>query len=788
MKKNELQYEVHRAKSGEVFLRTELIIIYVIEGSVRISTMGLAADLEEEGILLVQPGIEYTIEKSNKAIIGMACYPADLVHRLFRGQDLQLFCNSAADHRNSYQDLRDIFRLVTADYTEKQRLTDCYQEGELLMLLNAVAEHYKINPGHAVHDAEVNDERMQRLMQYTMAHLYEDLSLSVIADELYVSTSTLSRLFKKKMGTYFADYVSHLRVQRSLELLEFTDLSLTQIALECGFSNSGYYSRIFSKEMGEPPSAYREKRRQNRDEILKRQQEEEEKIRKELEEKGHGQVSENLLRRIEITKNNVSDITCPQIWNQAINIGPAADLNKANVQFHVMYLQEHLHFSYVRIWNIFTNELMLSDGVRMGPYNYDLLDQVLDFLTEHHLKPFIDFGRRPNMALDSSGNTVFYHENYIPFAGRENWEHLISDLIEHLIRRYGTVEVSGWIFEMSGTDVYSKERHFRYPKEEFLAAYEFIYRLLRNKLPGARFGGLGAEAVTDKKLLEKFTSGVVERDIIPDFMSFILFPDGKEEKSEIRHMEVIEDLFETYDLRSKGVKLYITEWNPMISNRNYLNDSCYRSAYMASRLSRFLGKADMLIVMAGTDWVSSYIDSVGMVNGGIGLLTKEMIRKPAFYAMEFFNQLGDTLLYEDKNIIVTRKSERELAILCFYEDNFRRYNFLSEEQPDLEAYRLAKCSDEIPLQLTILLNQLIDEGEYVLDQRTLNRSHGSILDEWGRFSFENNLGRQEIKYLDSITMPILAQEHVQVKGQQFKTELILKPEEVTLLRIRRVNS
>ena len=66
-------------------------------------------------------------------------------------------------------------------------------------------------------------------------------------------------------------------------------------------------------------------------------------------------------------------------------------------------------------------------------------------------------------------------------------------------------------------------------------------------------------------------------------------------------------------------------------NRNYLNDSCFRSAYLTAKTVELWGMTDMTAVMGGTDWVSNYIDTNKVLNGGVGILTKDTIGKPAFY-------------------------------------------------------------------------------------------------------------------------------------------------------------
>ena len=140
-----------------------------------------------------------------------------------------------------------------------------------------------------------------------------------------------------------------------------------------------------------------------------------------------------------------------------INIGPMWDLNKANVQFHTLQLNEQLHFRYIRMWNVFSKKMMLNDGKTIGQYNYDSVNQVLDFLVQNRLKPFLDMGRRPDTALRSDGKEVFYEEQYIPFASRENWECMMDDFLSHIVERYGQEEVSGWIFELD-RDCINEER------------------------------------------------------------------------------------------------------------------------------------------------------------------------------------------------------------------------------------------------------------------------------------------------------------------------------------------
>src|SRR6266540_4060776 len=75
-----------------------------------------------------------------------------------------------------------------------------------------------------------------------------------------LSPSHFSYLFKKKTGFPPIEYFNHLKVQKACQYLLFTNLRIKEIALEIGISDSYYFSRMFTKVMGVPPTTYKEKR------------------------------------------------------------------------------------------------------------------------------------------------------------------------------------------------------------------------------------------------------------------------------------------------------------------------------------------------------------------------------------------------------------------------------------------------------------------------------------------------------------------------------------------------
>ena len=99
------------------------------------------------------------------------------------------------------------------------------------------------------------DKRLQMIIEEN----YNDSSFSLMsaAEKLGISNSYLSRIFKKRTGENFLDYLLRFRIDRAKFLLETTSLSNGQIAEKVGFGEGRYFSQVFKKYCGTTPKRYR---------------------------------------------------------------------------------------------------------------------------------------------------------------------------------------------------------------------------------------------------------------------------------------------------------------------------------------------------------------------------------------------------------------------------------------------------------------------------------------------------------------------------------------------------
>lgn len=104
----------------------------------------------------------------------------------------------------------------------------------------------------------MSSDRIQEAINYIQEHLGEDISLEAIASHLSISPYYLSHLFKQLMGISPYQYVLQQRVERAKRLLRKSELTIAEIALECGFANQAHLAKHFRTLVGISPKAYRE--------------------------------------------------------------------------------------------------------------------------------------------------------------------------------------------------------------------------------------------------------------------------------------------------------------------------------------------------------------------------------------------------------------------------------------------------------------------------------------------------------------------------------------------------
>lgn len=100
-------------------------------------------------------------------------------------------------------------------------------------------------------------ERLEKVFEYVEEHYNEAISIDDMAKLSNMSYSYFSRFFKSAMNRNFSDYVNLVRVSKAEHILATADTSVTDIAMDVGFSTSSYFIEQFKKVKGITPKQFR---------------------------------------------------------------------------------------------------------------------------------------------------------------------------------------------------------------------------------------------------------------------------------------------------------------------------------------------------------------------------------------------------------------------------------------------------------------------------------------------------------------------------------------------------
>lgn len=149
--------------------------------------------------------------------------------------------------------LQSIFRQIEEEDKKKEvRYTEMQQLlfRQMLILISRYCSPQNKKP---LGEAET---LVQQIAKYISENYNADLSLDMLSKKFSVSPSHLSRMFKNVTGVGLSEYINICRITAAEKLLTGTDMTVTQVATECGFNDSNYFAAVFKKLKGITPKKY----------------------------------------------------------------------------------------------------------------------------------------------------------------------------------------------------------------------------------------------------------------------------------------------------------------------------------------------------------------------------------------------------------------------------------------------------------------------------------------------------------------------------------------------------
>ena len=103
----------------------------------------------------------------------------------------------------------------------------------------------------------LSPQRERLVKQLILERLGDSLEVTELAQACALSRSHFSRAFKCSTGLSPQDWIRRQRIILAKQLIQYTDMSLTQISLECGFCDQAHFCHLFTRSEGINPFAWR---------------------------------------------------------------------------------------------------------------------------------------------------------------------------------------------------------------------------------------------------------------------------------------------------------------------------------------------------------------------------------------------------------------------------------------------------------------------------------------------------------------------------------------------------
>jgi len=334
---------------------------------------------------------------------------------------------------------------------------------------------------------------------------------------------------------------------------------------------------------------------------------------------------------------------------------------------------DELGFRYIRFHAIF-HDVLGTVRIENGRTVYDWrkIDQLYDALLGMGIKPFVELGFTPR-AMASSPQTIFYWKGNTSHPEPNAWRALVDAFVRHLRGRYGEAEVRSWYFEVwnePNLDGFWE----RADQKAYFDLYETSVRAIKAIDPQLRVGG---PATAGAAWVPEFLDFAANRGLPVDFVATHTYGvDGgflDERGQDDNRLSTNPDAV-TGDVRrvreqiaaSKfpDLPLFFTEWSASYNPRDPVHDSYISAAYVLTKLKATRDLAQGMSYWTFSDLFEEAGPPPTPFHGGFGLINREGIRKPAFFAYKYLNLLrGREVPSADAQSQITTDKGRTAVLL-----------------------------------------------------------------------------------------------------------------------------
>lgn len=792
-----MDFEFDTRNVQDTHFHQNIEIIYVLDGAAEIQIETEKFVLQKGEFLLVNANKRHSLSKVEEELL-IASFRINftqLAEHLGTNQIL-FWCNSGADKNEAYEPLKSVLNRILNRFYDRENEGALYLNSVYYEALYLLTSYFRIkaDDSRLKGNGAPDNSRVFEIQNYVQANYEKQISLNDLAKKLYLSNAYLSKYIKKRFGLSFLEYVNNIRLFHAVDDLLYTEKKITRIALDNGFPTTASFNKAFRDIYNMTPSAYRSSIREMETEEAEQNESE---TREAVEERVKKYLSGNISVQDEVaTKNRelfVTDtkktVPLKRNWSQIINIGKIEALLDSDMQQQILIMKEEIGFSYVRIWNIFVQDMYDEGEDGKWHYNFSRVDRGLDFLVDNGLKPYIELSFKPMDVSYSINSALISKDNEIIFHDRDSYQKVMHDFAAHLINRYGMDVVETWYFELWKDDRLNMQDENGW----YFDCFEIGYRALKRISEKIKVGGAGIALGYDTHQYHRLIQNWKKRQIHPDFLTvysysyLLLQQDGVyfgkrslDSNFTKNQLDIFKEVLKEEQFEPE--ELHITEWNFTISNRNCINDSCGQGAYVMKTCIESIGNADMMGFWHGSDLHSEFYDTDGVLYGESGLLSRDGIKKPSFYAFHFMNFLQSEMLGKTENALLSTNGRGNYTIVCHNCKQFN-YRYTMKEEKDIDVKDIGELYEDLDAIHLKFEIQNVENGDYIMRSFYVNSENGSVQELWRDMEYLRDLSKGEIEYLRRGATPKVEMRKIHVEDGILRIETKLLAHEIRALDI-----
>lgn len=784
--------------------------LFIISGKLIITIDEDTYQLAPGDMLAVNINRKHSYNGSQDLVMGRFLISYVKVRELLGQSHVLFWCNSTIDCNEAYDELRRLIVKIFNQSLSKDNRNQLYISSMYYQMLHILTENFLLTEDNLQFEEEKNKEdfRIQEIFAYIRANYRQCITLDDIANHLYLSPIYVSKYIKQKCNINFMELLNTVRLSRAMEDLMYSEDSIMKIALDNGFASVAAYNKAFKKAYEMTPSEFRKQRKSHRVETGEQEKRQrmliEKKVEEYLERNPNEKESQSELLELKVTADMESSME--EEWDgyccKMINAGRAVDLMNSIFQEQILAFKQRLGFEYVRFWDIYDQELYIDIHAPKEHQNYSRLNAVTDFLVKNHLKPYIELGFKPIRILKTTRKAVKEIVREQQFTSETEMREFYRDMMRNFVNRYGSEEVGSWYFEYweknnvnyRNLESYNFTAMAEEGHRDYFHRFSIIAAAFRQCLQSVHIGGGGfpVRMYGENGFVQILTVWKQEKEM-PDFISLNCYPYMQEKEANSYYekrstdMEFVRHNIEmTMNAMKKAnfpeTELHVSEYSLSLSNRNIINDSCMKGAFLVYNAISCLGKVKLMGHWLFTDAYADEQDTGALLFGGCGLLSKDGITKPGYYAMEFLNRLYRRIVKIHPNYIITRSDRGSIRMVCH---NMKKlnYNYYIAEENGLQIRDVQVIMENREFMTIHLKFDHVKDGIYSIKRNRLNRSHGSVQDKWGELDMESDLTMREMEYLKMVSISAISIHQAEVKGNCLEFDVELEPNEIQYIHI-----